>query len=78
MAIQFGHFLPRPSYFLPPQVMSHSGSFLAILTFFRLAACGLGLKGPEFYISRAYSNILRELLKWQGVGEQKSESPHEQ
>ena len=46
--------------------------------FFRLAACSLGMKMPEFYISRAYSNTLRELILCQGVGEQISESPHGQ
>ena len=47
------------------------GEFSSNLNVFRLAACGLRMKRPEFYISRAYSVTLHELLLCQGVGEQK-------
>ena len=47
--------------------MSHSYN----LNVFWLAVYGVRMKRPEFYISKAYSVILRELLLCQGVGEQK-------
>ena len=47
------------------------GEFSSNLNVFRLAACGLRMKRPEFYTSKAYSVILRDLLLCQGVGEQK-------
>ena len=55
------------------------GEFSYNLNVFRSAVYGLRMKRLEFYVSKAYSVILRELLLCQGVGEQKKNKiPHGQ
>ena len=70
--------LPTPSVviFTDASDVAFGEFYSNLKVFFSVSCMWLRDENARVYILRAYSDILRELFLCQGVGEQKSESPH--